>query len=583
MLTKKLTKFGIMLMGLFLVLMTGGKAYAANSISVNTYYEWRMYEGLDTEFSFSIQENGRVKFFIEDCTSNLDSISYDSRRFDGYIVEKDSDKYLRDRFDLHHEGEIYYSDWCTVTPGEYTYIIEKIPDLNKEAKLRIEYQKSDAYNGEIEPNDSYINAYNLKFNVNYEGDIGYLGDSEDIYKIVMEHTGLLTLNVKDRKDGGKIFTVIEEDIHENVTELGTYGGEARLRIPKGVYYIEISSGYSRSNYSQFYGYDVAYKEEYIVKAVATYEKEDTCEIEYNNIKSAANKAQINKWYNGNFNTDEDIDYFQFTVPGKSLLSMELKVPRQIAEGKVKIALYDSNLKLLIPGEDSNSPWSRPTTINNTSNPYLKTEAVVAGAGTYYIRLEGSLNDSDYQICLNVQPVPITINKSKADIKVGNSVTLKLDNADNSVKWTSQNSSIASVSSKGEVKGKGVGTTTITGEYKGKTYSCKVTVNSKFKKGAWYVNGWWYVEFKNIKGNKMKVSMRMPNKTFKNKTATIKKDGKTATLKIKCGNKKTHTLTFSISGDNIKATEKSSCAKKIIRTESKNKKTKVKQTFYPEGE
>lgn len=567
MLTKKLTKFGIMLMGLFLVLMTGGKAYAADTFSVNTYYDWQMLE--TTQFDFSIQENGRVKFFIEDCTSDLTYSNYYGNGFAGELWKSDNIRNMRDRYygtcNLHHEGETYYSNWYTVTPGDYTYAVTWLPKLNKEAKMRIEYQKSTSYNGEIEPNDTYDNANNLKFNLEYEGDIGYLYNDKDIYKIVMEHPGLLTLDVKDCK-----FTVSEEDIHGNVTELGTYyGGQTRLRVPKGVYYIEISEGYS--------------PEEYTVKAVATYEKEDTCEIEYNNIKSAANKAQINKWYNGNFNTDEDIDYFQFTVPEKSLLSMELKVPRQIAEGKVKIALYDSNLKLLIPGEDSNSPWSRPTTINNTSNPYLKTESLVGGAGTYYIRLEGSLNDADYQICLNVQPVPITINKSKADIKVGNSVTLKLDNADNSVKWTSQNSSIASVSSKGEVKGKGVGTTTITGEYKGKTYSCKVTVNSKFKKGAWYVNGWWYVEFKNIKGNKMKVSMRMPNKTFKNKTATIKKDGKTATLKIKCGNKKTHTLTFSISGDNIKATEKSSCAKKIIRTESRNKKTKVKQTFYPEGE
>ena len=71
-----------------------------------------------------------------------------------------------------------------------------------------------------------------------------------------------------------------------------------------------------------------------------------------------------------------------------------------------------------------------------------------------------------------------LNKTKATIYVGKTVTLKLKNNKNKVKWTSTNREVATVSRKGKVKGKNAGKVTITAKVGKKKYKCKVTVKNK---------------------------------------------------------------------------------------------------------
>ena len=73
---------------------------------------------------------------------------------------------------------------------------------------------------------------------------------------------------------------------------------------------------------------------------------------------------------------------------------------------------------------------------------------------------------------------IKINKTKATIYTGKTVTLKLKNNKNKVKWSSSNKKIATVSSKGKVKGKKTGKVTIIAKVGKKKYKCKVTVKNK---------------------------------------------------------------------------------------------------------
>ena len=70
---------------------------------------------------------------------------------------------------------------------------------------------------------------------------------------------------------------------------------------------------------------------------------------------------------------------------------------------------------------------------------------------------------------------IALSKTKATLTVGKKLTLKLKNATASkVKWSSSNKKVATVA-KGVVKAKKAGKVTIKAKYKGKTYSCVVTV------------------------------------------------------------------------------------------------------------
>lgn len=72
---------------------------------------------------------------------------------------------------------------------------------------------------------------------------------------------------------------------------------------------------------------------------------------------------------------------------------------------------------------------------------------------------------------------VKLNASSKTIAVGEKYQLKLKNNKNKVTWKSSKKSVATVSSKGVVKGKKKGKATITAKVKktGRTYRCKVTV------------------------------------------------------------------------------------------------------------
>ncbi len=72
---------------------------------------------------------------------------------------------------------------------------------------------------------------------------------------------------------------------------------------------------------------------------------------------------------------------------------------------------------------------------------------------------------------------IKLNKSKLSLTVGKKYTLKLANATKTVKWTSSNKKLATVSSKGIVTAKKKGKVKITATSNGKRYVCTVTVKN----------------------------------------------------------------------------------------------------------
>lgn len=73
---------------------------------------------------------------------------------------------------------------------------------------------------------------------------------------------------------------------------------------------------------------------------------------------------------------------------------------------------------------------------------------------------------------------IKINKTKAEVYVGKTVQLKVTGTKNKITWTSNNKKIATVTTKGKVKGIKKGTTTITAKVSKKKLTCKVTVKEK---------------------------------------------------------------------------------------------------------
>lgn len=82
--------------------------------------------------------------------------------------------------------------------------------------------------------------------------------------------------------------------------------------------------------------------------------------------------------------------------------------------------------------------------------------------------------------LTVAAVPssaatVKISKSSISLTKGYSTTLSVSGTTNTVKWTTGNKNVATVSSKGKVVGKGVGSTYIYAKVNSSTLKCKVTV------------------------------------------------------------------------------------------------------------
>ncbi len=92
---------------------------------------------------------------------------------------------------------------------------------------------------------------------------------------------------------------------------------------------------------------------------------------------------------------------------------------------------------------------------------------------------------------------VKLSATKKTVYYGSSVTLRVQNTKKTVKWSTSNKNVATVTSKGKVTGKGLGTAYIYAKVSGKTYKCKVTVKDrnqtasrsfKVNNGGYFVKG-----------------------------------------------------------------------------------------------
>lgn len=423
------------------------RSYTTNIVAYNKVYNFsELKESNGYWLDFTFPEKGRIKIIISDCRT----------------------QYLCDGFDVYYDQDNGYG-FMEYSSGEYRYVNKNIEDvdsgwfsvkgvhtivripptvkeLNTEANIMIQYQKSNEYNGEVEDNDNFDTATLIKNNTVYDGDYSTSNDV-DYYKFTLEQAGLVDVKI------AKVdFTLYSEDSNGNVAELfkGKENGdvyESRIRLPKGNYFLLVTP--------RFY----AERRNYTISVNVQYESADDYEQEFNNVKSQANEKKTNYWYTGNLNDGSDVDYYKMVISERSFLALEFKNPRQTCNKHFKITLYDENLQ------------NKILEAINTENPYLKTEEAICPAGTYYVRVESYYYYApyiDYSVNLNQRPykyvTAITLPTTKT-VTEGESFTLipeitPSDAEDPSVTWSSNNPYVATVDEKGNVTAKAVGTTDI---------------------------------------------------------------------------------------------------------------------------
>lgn len=141
--------------------------------------------------------------------------------------------------------------------------------------------------------------------------------------------------------------------------------------------------------------------------------------------------------------------------------------------KTKLVMdKDTVYQLKVSGTQKKVKWKSSKTSVASVSSTGKVKAKKAGKAT----ITATVGKKEYQCKVTVETPKIS--KKSASVYVNQTITLKVNNTSRKVTWSSKEKSIATVSSKGVVKGKKAGTTTITAKVGSKKYTCKVTVKKK---------------------------------------------------------------------------------------------------------
>ncbi|MDD6070579.1 MAG: fibronectin type III domain-containing protein [Clostridiales bacterium] len=220
-----------------------------------------------------------------------------------------------------------------LSPGKY--IIKYTGGAGATANLTIQYEEENAGEFESEKNNEWSTANYIELNKEYKGNLQSVDDI-DIYKIQLKQAGSFYLNLRNigTSDCWKTSLYVEDEnlnrklisSWENTTNKNSKF--TRYRLPKGTYYIKISkgTGYSSNDY----------------KIGTTYVAESSVdsEIEYNNTVDTANEIETNREYKANISTNDDKDYFSFSLEEASKLLINVKQENDnVTNGLYNLTLY----------------------------------------------------------------------------------------------------------------------------------------------------------------------------------------------------------------------------------------------------
>jgi len=212
----------------------------------------------------------------------------------------------------------------------------------------------------------------------------------------------------------------------------------------------------------------------------------------------------------------------------AVLIMSLNVEAAVKINKNNVTLIKGQtVRLKVIGTKQKVKWS--SSKKNVAN-VAQTGLVRARAKGIAV-IKAKVGKKTYSCKIKVETPKI--NKTKATVTVGKTLQLKVIGNTQTVKWTSNNKSVATVTNKGVVKARKIGSATITATIAKKKYTCRVTV----KKASIPVT-YFYLNNKSIKvklGSTETISHRYyPNNATNAKVTYTSSDPSVATVNAKGG-------------------------------------------------
>lgn len=154
--------------------------------------------------------------------------------------------------------------------------------------------------------------------------------------------------------------------------------------------------------------------------------------------------------------------------------------QNIVEAKAKVKISNSKVTLFkgqsktlkVKGTKKKPKWSSSKKSVASVSKKGKITAKKKGTAT----ITAKIGKKKYKCKVTVESP--SLNKKSLTLTAGKTYSLKLNGTKQKVAWRSKNSSVAAINSKGKVTAKKAGSTYVYAKVLGKSFSCKVTVQSK---------------------------------------------------------------------------------------------------------
>lgn len=157
-----------------------------------------------------------------------------------------------------------------------------------------------------------------------------------------------------------------------------------------------------------------------------------------------------------------------TVPLTANITTVEAAKVKLSKSKATL-IKGQTLKLEVKNTSKKVKWSTSNKKIATVNSSGKITAKKAGTVT----ITATISNKKYTCKVTVEQPKIS--QTKLTLEKGKSQTLSLEGTKQKIKWSTSNKSVATVTSKGKVTGKKIGTAKITATVGNKKYTCTVTV------------------------------------------------------------------------------------------------------------
>ncbi len=294
-------------------------------------------------------------------------------------------------------------------------------------------------------NAQYISTNGTNYSSNVTSNI-----KSRYYKFTLNESGKITLNYKAYKVDNSSYgpdyyiydsngeALVEETWNEFDYVTQMYTTIEQYDLTKGTYYFCVTENKANFNFS--------------IKFNSANETFSEVNGGSDNLMSKARNISLKKNYKGQIALNDDRDFYKFSVNTNCKLKIDIRAYMQYSD----YYLYDSN-----GFEIMRETWRE---WNSNSKLYSDTMFVDIKKGTYYFCVtECYGRTGNYNFTLSMSATSIKLNKKEIWLDKNKTYTLKptLKPATNEkIKWTSDDSAVATVDSKGVVRGKRVGRTII---------------------------------------------------------------------------------------------------------------------------